>query len=288
MQRPSVEDFPEDQIASAEIFIHYVQLSEILGRLSRKLSLQNCSVSSRGEFATELMDWVQSLPSHLLLPFDGPRGWNFSRDIHFLHLPYLTAIILLHLSTSMQPFPTASPTAILAASCVARIAQDYLVHGCLHFLTGLTGWFFTIAILALHHGRQLSSLRKAADVEIDVLMLVLKEIAKSWHSAELFYTALEKHLKGDGNSIDHRNVSHDAARDVSKMPSLINLATGDSFNQVDFFPGTSKDTTEIFRIFSSEEATTVVDHSLAMEWANDVPLFLQDLFNEPHSLEHTF
>jgi hypothetical protein len=273
-------DFPADQAAQGEIFIHYVRLSEIIGRLSRRLSLGNDRSAPAVDIIIELQNWVQSLPHHLLLPFGSARTStrDFRRDVHQLHLPYLTAITLLYMNASSHALPKASATALLAASCVARIFQDFLARGSINFVSGIGGWYMTVAILALLHGSQIPALGECANEQIDVLMIALREIAKSWYSAEMFLRALEKHVKGQNQEAKGNPRADTLQGDPGSTSSAwSDLASSDGMDLLGFFPGHTAQTTKLFGVFYADEAADVL---MNMAWPADFNTSVMDLFDQ--------
>ncbi|ETI27181.1 hypothetical protein G647_09864 [Cladophialophora carrionii CBS 160.54] len=280
IQQPTLTDFPADQAAQGEIFIHYVRLSEIIGRLSRRLSLGSDRSAPALDIIFELQNWVQSLPQHLLLPFGAARTAtrDFRRDVHQLHLPYLTAIMLLYMNSSSHALPKASATALLAASCVARIFQDFLARGSINFVSGIGGWYMTVAILALLHGSQIPALRDCANEQIDVLMIALREIAKSWYSAEMFLRALEKHVKGQSEEA-RGNPSADTLQGDPGTTSSAwsDLASSDGVDLLGFFPGHTAQTSKLFGVFYADEAADVL---MNLAWPADFSTSVMDLFDQ--------
>ena len=150
--------------------MQWVDLCTVVGRVGDHLrcspSTENITVNLLGE----LREWACDLPAHLRLPFfDNPSTQQYERDICLLHLPYLSSIILLNMKRSEGIIPTANTTAMLSACCVARIFEEFLVHGSLRFLQGMAGWHISLAALALLHAREVSGLKETADVHIRVL-----------------------------------------------------------------------------------------------------------------------
>ncbi|KIX03815.1 uncharacterized protein Z518_07368 [Rhinocladiella mackenziei CBS 650.93] len=271
---PSLEDFPADHTAQAEIFIHWVNICDIIGQVSTHLARRTDATPFPFSLAQRLIDWVHQLPVHLQLPFLTSRTKIFDRHIHQLHLPYLTAITLLYMNTSAQPLPKAYTAAILAASCVARIFQDYLTRGSLRFLPGMAGWYISIAALALLHARQVECLRDGANEQLDVLFLALKEMSKLWHSSKMFLVGFEKLLNGlPPNNRSGRGAAHSIT-----VSALTDLTHEDGINYLDFFPGTSSETSQVFMTLLTHSPPSIF---METEWANDLSIQLQDLFDQP-------
>lgn len=193
----TLSDFPPDAGSqrNGQIFIYWVRLCGIIGRIAKALSRSAANMKSDaadgmhgGSFLNdlreELMHWVQSLPEDLKLPIKGARTETFDRAIHQLHLPYLCVVTILHLKRSSQSLPQALPPAILAASCTARILRDILSRGNSRFLMAITCWYTGTAFVALLQGRSVRGLT-GVEEELDVLESAAKQLQHMWASANV-------------------------------------------------------------------------------------------------------
>lgn len=188
----TMDDFPVDQRKSGEIFIYWVRLCTIVGRVGKHLLRKTESTPFPVGLASQLKQWVASLPACLRLPIHGPRTIQFNPHVHQLHLTYLTTVTLLYLSRDSAPLPSAYATAVLASCCVARIFDDFTARGSLRFLHGMSGWSIAIAILALLHACKVGRLAPEASAHINVLRIALKELARMWRSADMFDRGMER------------------------------------------------------------------------------------------------
>lgn len=188
----TIDDFPSDQAEHAEVFVYWVRLCAIVGNVGKHLLRKTESTPFPIHLASQLKQWMASLPSRLHLPIHGPRTTQFDPHVHQLHLTYLTTVTLLYLSGNSTFLPRAYATAVLASCCVARIFEDYTARGSLRFLHGISGWSIAIAILALMHARKVSRLAPEANAHIAVLRIALKELARMWHSARMFDRGMER------------------------------------------------------------------------------------------------
>ncbi|KIW75197.1 hypothetical protein Z517_11970 [Fonsecaea pedrosoi CBS 271.37] len=234
LRMASVEDFPDPNDPKAEIWVHWVRLCEIIGRVGKAIA-QGKIHEPGSTPANDLMNWPQDLPDHLQLPISDDRTVNFNRDVHMLHLPYLATTILLHLQKTTDKLPRASMTAIIAASCVSRTLQDILARGTLRYLPGQTGWYISISIIALLYARSIEALTTHADAEISILLAALKQMALLWHSSKMFFTGFQRILETDrthiqpsfglGNAVGHPEV----VDQTQASPTLNDItATADS------------------------------------------------------------
>ncbi|PGH27756.1 hypothetical protein AJ80_00544 [Polytolypa hystricis UAMH7299] len=272
---PTLEDFSElKDIGRAQIFIHWVQLCGTVGRVAKYLSRKTESTPFPTHLARELIDWVQCLPENQRLPIATNCTIPFNRDVHQLHLPYLTTITLLYLTKSPQSLPRAYTAAMLSASCVARIFEDYLARGSIRFLPGIANWYIAVAILTLLHGRQVQCLTESADNHINILRIALKELSKMWHLASIFDQAFDQLLANGEFAVSKgRPTSH--AGEGGSLSELADLATGTLINWMDFFPFASTKTSPLVAILLRQDpATTFSD----VEWPDDLSLQLRDIY----------
>lgn len=181
-----------------EIFIYWVRLCSIIGKIAQHLSrttTHGLSYPSPSNYVQELANWVNSLPPHLQLPIKSGKTTSFDRDVYQLHLPYLTTIIVLHLQKSTQHLPQAFPPAILAASCIARIHRDILSRGDTRFLMAITCWYTGTAYIALLQAAKIEQFAQEAQDNLDVMDRAAKELEKMWGSARIIcegFTRLRK------------------------------------------------------------------------------------------------
>ncbi|KAL0780338.1 hypothetical protein CaCOL14_001673 [Colletotrichum acutatum] len=189
IQEPTLSDFPSDLRSQrkGEIFIYWVRLCVIIGRIAKTLSRSTLPTTeiSPDHHRQELVDWVKSLPPHLQLPIGSARTQNFDKDVHQLHLPYLTTIIVLHLKRSANTLPEALPPAILAASCIARILRDILSRGNTRFLMAITCWYTGTAFIPLLQACQIPHLAKDANDCLDILVRAADQLQIMWGSANV-------------------------------------------------------------------------------------------------------
>ena len=274
---PTLEDFPVPRDSRAEIFIYWVRLCCIIGRVGKHLAQKTESTLFPVHLSGELIGWVQSLPEHLRLPIASNRTAPFNRDVHQLHLPYLTTITLLYLNKASQPLPKACSAAVLAASCVARIFEDYLARKSIRFLPGVAGWYAAIAILALMYARQMASLARSADDHIKVLRIALKEMSKIWNSAKAFDKGFERLLGSNAFPVGEGEGSMNAPSLglESTLPGLADLPPGDCVNWMDYFPYATPQTSPLVGILlASSHLLPFPD----LEWPDNLTMELQDVF----------
>ncbi|OAX78833.1 hypothetical protein ACJ72_06855 [Emergomyces africanus] len=279
VREPSLEDFPEPKDHfRAQIFIYWVRLSNHVGKVAKYLLQKTEMTQFPGHLARELVDWAQSLPEPLRLPIATNRTTPFNRDVHQLHLPYLTTITLLYLTKSSQPLAKAYTTAILSASCVARIFEDFLARGSIRFLQGMAGWHIAVAILALLHARRIQTLNRTADNHIRILKIALKEMAKMWPSASMLDKEFDRLLASNEFIVseDHSPKHLVDVRPTNSLSELADLATGTLINVMDFFPFATIQTSPLVEILLTQNSTMIFTD---IEWRDDISAQLHNLFD---------
>lgn len=190
VQEPTLADFPSDPRfqRKGEIFIQWVRLCAIMGRVAKTLyrpGTENNASATTSQHIQELSNWINALPPHLQLPIQTSRTTHFDRDVHQLHLPYLTTVIILHLKRSAHPLPQALPPAILAASCIARILRDILARGNSRFLMAITCWYTGTAFIPLLQASHFPHLSKDANECLDILERTVEQLNTMWASANV-------------------------------------------------------------------------------------------------------
>ncbi|KAH7406401.1 major facilitator superfamily domain-containing protein [Phaeosphaeria sp. MPI-PUGE-AT-0046c] len=257
IQEPALADFPTDPQSQhhGEIFIYWVRLCAIIGRIAKFLLKSNTDGAMvPSELREELVAWVHSLPPHLKLPIDTSRTTSFDRDVHQLHLFYLTTIIILHLKRSEGHLPQALPPAILAASCTARILRDILARGNSRFLMAITCWHVGTAFIALLQACRIPQLSKSANDDLDVLSIAVKELQKMWASANVVAQGFDRLRKPQTVGVAGLEGIEFAESNQDLSPHTVLSQTrtsytsagtsnlGDGFDWMRFFPFVSKST----------------------------------------------
>ncbi|KAK4940779.1 hypothetical protein LTR10_019172 [Elasticomyces elasticus] len=257
---PSLDDFPPDlqDKSKAEVFIYWVRLCAIIGRVAKYLSRSSSDSSSNSfpvHLGKELIEWVRSLPSHLQLPIGASYTANFNRDAHQLHLPYLTIIIVLYLKRSPQSsLPHALPPSILAATCLARIMKDILVRGGTRYLMAISCWYSGMAFIALLQASVNEELKPGADADLDILTLAIKQLKTMWGTANVFDQGFER-LRANAKS----SQSDDFLASLTS-----NDASGQNLNSVDTDMHNGVDWLDYFP-FVSAQTSPVADKLLAQQ-----------------------
>ncbi|RFU28565.1 hypothetical protein B7463_g7787, partial [Scytalidium lignicola] len=277
-------DFPDLPNARPDIFIQWIRLCTIVGRVGEHLRRSPQVATATHDLLDELKGWAHSLPPAIQLPFSSYPTPKFDRDIYQLHLPYLTCITLLYLKRSSKGVPTAHVPAILAASSVARIFEDILIRGSLRFLQGMAGWYIAIALLALLYARRVKTLEEAADTHFQVLRVALKEMAHRFASAKMYDKGIDKLLEGEppsGSTVENDPIILDDIQppQLSEHPSeALNLDIRNREDPLQYFPWATQETSPLFKVLLFDDRPPLFS---PMDYANDVSMSLFDLFGNP-------
>ncbi|OQV06188.1 Fungal specific transcription factor domain-containing protein [Cladophialophora immunda] len=273
-------DFPEPEDLTAVIFVHWVRLWDVAGQITKELSRRRGD-HGKGTLATELINWVQSLPTCLQLPVGDLNTLNFNRDVYYLHLGYLTVVTLLHFTKGRGSIPRASIPAIAAASGIARIFNAYLSRGTIRVLGCEASWYCSVAILALLHAQSVEGLASNAEADICILRVALKELSAFSNTAQMFNIGIERLLRAEAGPASPslpRSLTQPGNYYHSRAGGPDDSAAADNLEWMDYFPNVTAETSTLM-------ATLLVKHCMAMpfpeiEWPDDVTLQLYDLFRD--------
>ena len=275
----TLDDFPHPANLGAMIYIHWVQLWDSAGQISQGLTRKGGG-RGKASLAKELIHWVQSLPSSLHLPVGDFSVLDFNPDVYYLHLGYLTVVIILHSVTSRESLPKASVPAMAAASCIAHIFQAYLSRGSVQYLGCEASWYVTVAILALLHAQGIEELAPDAERDIEILLIALDKLSAWSQTGKMFKKGLDRLLKA--MPLGHPPVSHDTPGvddihcfSLSEGPD--EMATTDGSEWMDYFPYISAQTSSLIAALMVKNCMTIPFPE--MSWPDDITLQLQLLFN---------
>lgn len=267
---PTLEDFPSDMQHSVkpQIFIYWVRLCSILGRIAQHLSHPGPSaVATLGSPrplslrnpAHDLTTWIRNLSPSLGLRISEEYTSSYDKDICQLHLPYLTAVIVLNLKRASEPgsIPQAAPPAVFAASCTARIFKDILARGDTRFLMAITSWHCAVSFLALLSASRDPALRRGAKADMEIVRLMCDQLRRMWGSANVVYQGIERLYAVVDREDGSGSVSHmtDNCSPLTQFGEQ--SATGQSTENIgmledtpdwmDYFPFATARTSEIAR-----------------------------------------
>jgi len=274
----------------AEVFIFWVRLCAIIGRVAKYLSRSSTAPAAPFpvDLGKALIDWAHSLPPYLQLPIQTNVTTTFNCDVHQLHLPYLATIAVLYLKRSSQSLPQASPAAIFAASCVARVLKDVLARARTRSLMAITCWYSAVAFIALLRASWIESLSKHANEDLDILTLNINQLRNMWPTANVFYQGFLRLRASNSRDSSPRpgqqDVSTYAGRDpISEMNANLSVPVMPQAGTADVdhlnMESESIDWTEYFPFATSE--TSGITKTLLMLQRNDEPFPCDGILPEP-------
>lgn len=249
-----LEDFPNEPRLQrkGEIFIYWVRLCAIIGKVAKTLFKPAMNASpdfqSLDQHRQELVDWVTSLPPHLQLSINSVRTQHFDRDVHQLHLPYLTTIIVLHLRRSAESLPEALPPAILAASCTSRILRDILARGNTRFLQAISCWYCGTAFIPLLQASSVPSLSKDANASLDILERTVEQLQKMWATANVIQGGFRRLRSMATESSSNGSLPSQPDGHAATVPNHENSLGSDGVEGFDWtalFPFATRQTSDI-------------------------------------------
>lgn len=267
------------------IFVQWVRLCSIVGRVGDHLRRNPNGTHTAHDLLNELRTWAQNLPEALRLPFSRPTSAEYEAELYQLHFPYLSCIALLHLEKSTKPLPKAYTTALLAASCTARIFEEILVRGSLRFLQGMAGWHIAIALLSLLQVRQVGRLQQAADEHIRVLRVALRELAHRFDSAKMYDRSIENLLNAQQRHhaltdphVERLQVYPDGSQGI--LPREMETCLPEQQDWSRYFPGLSSNVSPLVEILLASNQPTSSSFSECGS-SNDLSYLLYDIFDNP-------
>lgn len=177
----SLSDFRQPT-KHAHVFVAYVEVSSILGRITDWYLRGAKSIAEFRRFELDLMTWIGKLPE-CLQPTDA-SGRLKPYDFHLwqLYLPYLSALCIMHRTSRRTE--TLHLTALLASSCTVRIVEDLLARDDLRCVNAMLAIYLLIAGLALLSTYEHPNVWPNARPDFEVVVRALDELSKTWHTAK--------------------------------------------------------------------------------------------------------
>ena len=286
VREPSIEDFGiAGQVDTrAEIFVYWVRLCGIIGRVGQHLSRNPGPASFPTIMANELIHWISHLPSDLCLPDMGDRARKFDRDVLALHLPYFTTVTVIHLNWSSQhltqPLPEAYTAAVLSASCVTRIFKDFLARGDIRFLGAIACWHVGVAIVALLHTQRIERLAATGAEDIRILKVALNELAKLWPSTDIFVKGFDRLQAFENLACGKAVVATLETPSQNTSSPIVDLDWVHGIDWHNYFPHVTKQMSGLAAILLEPQT----DLWAGMSWPEDPTVNWQSLFEESDTI----
>jgi hypothetical protein len=252
---PSLEDFPLEarNDPKALVFIYWVRLSAIIGRIAQFLSRNTPS-----DVAEHCRGWIVSLPPQIRISLTTRNFSSFDKDAYQLHIPYLITIMILNLRRVREPgaLPIALPPAIVAASCLARIYKAMLAKGDTRFLMPITSWYCAVPYMTLVSASRDPALREAALSDMEIVALMCDQLRKMWASADVIYNSFARlrtmaeddRQRGSDWISDRTSVASQGNDEANGSCPNEAIPGPNSFNWVEYFPFASNKTSRLVEI----------------------------------------
>ncbi|KAK4502002.1 hypothetical protein PRZ48_007813 [Zasmidium cellare] len=254
---PSLDDFPPESRDDTKpvIFIHWVRLCAIVGRVAHMLS--HPTAANPSNVADQLKGWVASLPIQVRISLATRYVSNFDKDAYQLHIPYLIAIIVLHLRRIREPgaLPLALPPAIFAASCLARIFKGILAKGDTRFLMPITSWYCGVSYITLLAASKDPMLKEAVQADMEIIVLMCDQLRKMWASANVIYLGFERlramaenDSRGQSALSSARGSVAPQGNDLAMQRPDETLPGSTSLDWIDYFPFAANETSRTVEV----------------------------------------
>ena len=177
----SIEDF-DGPSKEAHIFVAYVSISLILGRMTDWYLRGKKANSQKASIEADLFSWIEDLPL-IIRPADSMgklHGYDF--NTRQLYLPYFTAICILY---RVQPSSdTLSAAAIMASSCIVRLVEDFIARDQLRHMNAMLAIYLLVAGLGQLSCFGRPDLWTSSKRELEVVVHALEELSRTWHTAK--------------------------------------------------------------------------------------------------------
>jgi hypothetical protein len=164
------------------LFVAYVSISSILGRLTEWYLRGSQSPSQRNRIEEDLHRWIDDLPEELRTTDSSGRPRPYDFDTRQLSLPYFTAISILYRPHHLSGECNAA--SVLASSCVVRIVEDFLARDELRYINAMLAIYLLVAGLGQLSCHRVPDLWSSSATELDIVVQALEELAHTWHTAK--------------------------------------------------------------------------------------------------------
>ncbi|KAG9952942.1 MFS general substrate transporter, partial [Aureobasidium melanogenum] len=246
---PTLDDFA-DAPQTGELFIAYVEVCCILGDLVQTCARRRMTTSKRTEVLNALFKWTRMLPARLMLAQYSVDTRSYEARPHDflarqLHVPYFTSIIIL--ARSGATGENISPAAVMAASFVAGIYEDFLARNLVGLLSPTFTTFAFISGLVLRSLRSYPGLWPAARKDLETILASLQQLSNRWRSAIGAYKVIQRAL------------DHPVPTGTSPKRSLLSL----SREEAPLFEGFPLHICRMWHASEAERAAQNVDFNLS-------------------------
>ncbi|KIW33032.1 uncharacterized protein PV07_04534 [Cladophialophora immunda] len=189
-----MDDFDADD-EDALLFMHFVQITSILGDMTEEYRRGTLSDRKKIDFEDTLRRWLKAVPPSLRLYNPETKRLNeYNFKSRQLHTIYFTSLIILFRHDKRDQPP--SPVSLLAASFVSGIFEEYLTWEDVSHLAVTSIFYLMVAALLQLSYQRFPSLATHRTEEIEIIRSSLNEFKKRFPSglgAERVVNQMMKH-----------------------------------------------------------------------------------------------
>ncbi|KAK5169802.1 uncharacterized protein LTR77_005780 [Saxophila tyrrhenica] len=150
-----------------QVFSSFVQITCIVGDLTQKCLRGDLTHKKRLDLETALLRWLDDLPAEFHL-HDRTNGRlnSYSFRSRQLHVPYFVALIILSRQRSPEKCPP--PVALLAASFIIGIFEEYLDWGDIAVVSPASIFYLMVASLVQASAYRFAAFARHREKEFDI------------------------------------------------------------------------------------------------------------------------
>ncbi|KIW91466.1 uncharacterized protein Z519_07432 [Cladophialophora bantiana CBS 173.52] len=176
-----MDDFEGDD-EDALLFMHFVQITSILGDMTEHYCRGTLSDRKKIDFEDTLRRWLKAVPPSLrLYHLETKRLNDYNFKSRQLHTLYFTSLIILFRHENRNQPP--SPVSLLASSFISGIFEEYLTWEDISHLPVTSIFYLMVAALLQLSYQRFPSLATHRAEEIEIIRSSLNELKKRFPSA---------------------------------------------------------------------------------------------------------
>ncbi|KAJ5826184.1 hypothetical protein N7474_003322 [Penicillium riverlandense] len=207
------------QNSQAELFVEYVKLNVILGKILDSHSRKNdFAYSEATSILQSLQNWLHSLPDHLQLYNEFDRS-PFRRDVHEIHINYFVCVIVFcRLLGISIPRSTATAASLVASSCIARLYEEMHFRDEINYLMPMNNWFLMAGCAPQIHQNAVSRGKdQLCTEELRIFTKVLEYMRIKWPATGTLLDILARLCAIDSNEVLRHGQDANGSQDTECM-----------------------------------------------------------------------
>ncbi|KIX03137.1 uncharacterized protein Z518_06688 [Rhinocladiella mackenziei CBS 650.93] len=169
----------------AELFIQYVNLNAILGKM---LELHSRKPYGDPAEAVHILDslksWINQLPSNLRLYTYSTDQRTYRRDVYEVHINYFVLVVMFfHLCGHAITIrtSTANLTSLIASSCIARLYEEMEYRDDIAYLLPINTWYIMVGCIPqVHQSTGRPNGDTICEDELNILRHALRTMANKY------------------------------------------------------------------------------------------------------------